>query len=274
MFKKMIPTLALAFSVAMVSCGGSSEDPAPTPPTGGGGVSVAGKFNKNVLIEDFTGTWCGYCPRVSYAIEQVQSQTTKSVPVAIHRGNDPYNFAEGQILEAQIGLQGYPTAMLNRKTTWNSPEPSYINQVKNLTGADANLGIALKPTITNGSINLDVKVKFASDMTNLKMVVYVLENDLTYNQTNYTSYYGGTATIVGFKHDNVLRATLTNILGETMNGATTNGTTWTKTYTAAVPTNITNSAKVTFVAFVLDASGKAINSRKASVNDNQSFEEN
>jgi len=58
---------------------------------------VSGKFQKRVLIEDFTGTWCGYCPRVSYGIDRVMEQTTKAVPVAIHQqssGSDPYHFQE------------------------------------------------------------------------------------------------------------------------------------------------------------------------------------
>lgn len=147
-----------------------------------------------------------------------------------------------------------------------------MNQVKNLTGSDANLGIAMKPTVSNGTVNLEVKVKFASDMSNLKLVVYVLENDLIYNQTNYTSYYGGASTIGGFEHDNVLRGTFTSILGDNMTGNTTNGSVWTKTFNQAMPATVTNSSKVTFVAFVLDASGKAINVRKANINDDQSFE--
>ena len=75
-------------------------------------------FNKRVLIEDYTGTWCQYCPRVSYAISQVRLQTSDAVVVAIHRGNDPYNFAAASALETMIALQGYPTGMLNRKTEW------------------------------------------------------------------------------------------------------------------------------------------------------------
>lgn len=274
MFKKMFPALAIV-ALALVSCGGGSNEPDPAPaptPTPGGGTTTTGKFTKRVLVEDYTGTWCGYCPRVAYAIEQLQNATTLSVPVAIHRGNDPYNYAAASVLEAQIGLTGYPTAMLNRKTTWSSPEPSYINQAKNLTGNDANLGLALKSTLTNGTINLDVKVKFATDMTNLKYVVYILENGLVYNQTNYTSYYGGTATIVGFTHDNVLRANFTNLLGDDIVGNTSNGSTWTKTFTQAMPTTVTNSSKVSIVAFVMDYTGKVLNSRKANLGDDQTFE--
>ena len=29
-------------------------------------------FSKKAVVEDFTGTWCGYCPRVSYAASLVE----------------------------------------------------------------------------------------------------------------------------------------------------------------------------------------------------------
>ncbi len=42
-------------------------------------------FRKIMLIEDYTGTWCGYCPRVAYAIELVHQQTEDAIAVGIHR---------------------------------------------------------------------------------------------------------------------------------------------------------------------------------------------
>lgn len=39
-------------------------------------------------------------------------QTEFAVPVAIHRGNDPYTFSGASVLENLIGLQGYPDARL------------------------------------------------------------------------------------------------------------------------------------------------------------------
>jgi len=68
--------------------------------------------------------------------------------------------------------------------------------------------VAMNSTVSGGTINLDVNVKFAQDYTNLKLVVYAVEDNLIYNQTNYTSFYGGGSYISNFEHDNVLRACL------------------------------------------------------------------
>lgn len=242
------------------------------------------KFAKNVLIEDYTGTWCGYCPRVAYGIELVLAETDNAVPVAIHRGStnpssgsyDPYNFNAG-VLEDMIDLQGYPTAMLNRTIEWSYPEPSNVDQAVNLTSGDADLGLALSPVINGNNISIDVNVKFGGlfSSNNIKLVVYVLEDDLIFNQTNYTSYYGGASTLVNFEHDHVLRASLTSLLGDTIPGTEIIAeNVYTNTISVAVPSNVVNTNKMSVVAFVIDGDTNAVyNVRSAHFGDTQTFEE-
>jgi thiol-disulfide isomerase/thioredoxin len=230
-------------------------------------------FNKRVLIEDFTGTWCGYCPRVAQAIDLVDAQTTDAVVVAIHRGNDPYNFAGSAALETQINLTGYPTAMLNRTTTWAYPEPNWVSQAVNLTtGTNPRLGLAMNTSVAGNAATVEVKVKFGKDFSNLKLVVYAVEDNLIHDQTNYTTYFGGGSTISAFEHDNVLRGVVSSdILGEAITGSTLNNTEYTKTFNYTIPGAV-NTANVRFVAFVIDSTNKAVNSRAAGANENQAYE--
>lgn len=234
-------------------------------------------FNKRVLIEDFTGTWCQFCPRVAYAIELVKAQTTDVVVTAIHRGStDPYNFSGASVLEDQIGLSGYPTAMLNRSTEWSYPETSTtsVNQAVNLTsGTNPKLGVALETSTTGNTSTVNVKVKFGKNFNNnLKLVVYALEDNLIYNQTNSTTYYGGANPIVNFEHDHVLRAVLSSsILGENITGSTNYNDEFTKSFTYTIPSTV-NASNVRFVAFVIDSTNAALNSREAGPNESQSFE--
>jgi hypothetical protein len=232
-------------------------------------------FNKRVLIEDFTGTWCQFCPRVSYAIELIKAETSDVVITAIHRGNDPYNFSGASILENQIGLSGYPTAMLNRSTEWSYPETSStaINQALNLTtGINPKLGVALETSTSGNTSSVNVKVKFGKNFSNLKLVVYALEDNLIYNQTNSTTYFGGANPIVNFEHDHVLRAVLSSsILGEAITGTTSYNSEFSKSFTYTIPSNV-NASNVRFVAFVVDSTNAALNSRDAGPNETQTFE--
>lgn len=239
---------------------------------------VSGQFNKRVLLEDYTGAWCGNCTRVAYGIEQVQLATDKSVVVAIHNGpngTDPYHYADFQPLKDMISplydLE-LPQARLNRTITWVEPD-SNIQEAVNLTSDNCGLGIAMTSTVANGQIALNVNVKFAQNYSNLKLVVYVLENGLIYRQTNYTSYYGGQHFINDFVHNHVLRSSLTNLLGDPINGSEFDHT-FTRNFTMSVPPNVANAENISFVAIVTDTNNNAINSRAAAPNEDQAFEQN
>lgn len=268
-----------ALALSLLACSKDDESGTGSSNNNSTETPIVGKFKKNVLIEDFTGTWCGYCPRVAYGIQKVEEEGLAAIPVAIHRGStnpgasgyDPFNF-DASALESYIGLTGYPTAKLNRKTDWSNEASTY--EPKNLIKLNSDLGLALNSTVSGGNINLDVNIKFDANLTGLKLVVYVLEDNLFQNQTNYTSYFGGASTLTNFEHDHVLRACLTNLVnGDDLTG-TTDGAIITKNFSLAIPSNISNSAHMSFVAFVIDSSGKAINVRSAVPNVNQTFEEN
>ncbi|TGD58018.1 Omp28-related outer membrane protein [Flavobacterium humi] len=270
MKKLKLHFFALAVILAATSC---SKDDAPES-TGSTPVNddpISGMFQKNVLIEDYTGTWCGWCPRVAYSIQQVENVTTKSVAVAVHGGSasEPMRYT-GSL---PIDIQGYPTGMLDRTVEWVYPENTHINQAKNLAKNNSGLGLAMNSTVSGGTIDLNVKIKFAQDVTNAKLVVYLVEDNLVYDQTNYTSYFGGGATIANFDHDNVLRQTLTSITGDALTG-TTASQTITKNFNLPIPANVTNAANIHFVAFVTGSNGGAINVRKAAPNTDQAFEVN
>jgi hypothetical protein len=239
-------------------------------------------FVKRLLIEDYTGTWCGYCPRVAHAIELVHNLTDAYVPVAIHRASsspenatyDPYNY-DTTVLEDQINVPGYPKGMLNRMTQWNYPEPNNVNQAIGFTqGDNPKMGLAMQATVSNGSIDLTVKAKCAKDFNNVKLVVYVLENGLIYDQHNYTTYFGGEDILHDYTHNHVLRGCLTSLLGDSVSdGEVQLGQTFSRTFNVAIPATVANGSNIEFVAFMLGPDNSVINVRKAAPGDDQGFEE-
>jgi len=266
----------LFFVLLFVSCGDTNvvenipDGGIDTPP-------ISGYFKKRVLIEDYTGTWCGNCTRVSYAIDQVKEQSDKAVTVAIHNGNDPYHFAGIAPLKNLIlpnSPLALPVSRLNRMIVWTFPEPTNVQEALNLTGNNSGLGIAMNSNVENGNINLDVNVKFALNYSNLKLIVYLLEDNLVYSQRNYTTYYNNVNPITNYVHNHVLRASMTDILGETISGNTSAGSSFTKNFTIPVPSNIANADNINFVAFLVGEDNIAINARASHANENQEFEEN
>ncbi len=237
---------------------------------------IIGLFQKQVLIEDYTGTWCGNCARVSYAIEKAKEESDRVVSVAIHHGNDPYDFDDIGPLKNLISPNSelaLPQSRLNRITTWTFPEVNNVQQALNLTSNNCGLGLALNSTVADGNINLDVKVKFAQNYSNLKLVVYVLEDKLIYRQTNYSTYYGGVTPIPNFEHNHVLRASLTNLMGDVLTNTNFNQTVTTN-FSVPIPSDVANAENINFVAFVIEENNNVINVRAAEKNENQDFQEN
>lgn len=261
--------LASCSSTDMIYAPITVDDRVDAPP-------ISGLFKKKMLIEDYTGTWCGNCTRVSYAIEKVKEQTDQMVTIAIHNGVDPYHFAGIQPLKDLISPNSdleLPQSRLNRTITWTYPEVSNIQQALNLTSNNSGLGLAIHSTTVDGSINLDVKVKFAQNYENLKLVVYVLENHLIYRQYNYTNYFGAINPVPNFEHNHVLRTSLTNLLGNTLSNTNFNQT-LTTNFSLPIPSNISNADNISYVAFVVDANNNVINVRAAESNEDQAFEQN
>jgi thiol-disulfide isomerase/thioredoxin len=243
-------------------------------------------FVKRVLIEDYTGTWCGYCPRVAFAIERVAEQTSNSVAVAIHRSSsnpsdanyDPFNYDTSQLEMLPQIPAGYPKGLLNRITRWNPLEQNNIPQALALTqGENPKLGLAMNAVVQGNTVNLTVKAKFSNTFENLRLVVYVLENGLIYDQVNYTSNFYGTGNVnplVNFVHNHVLRHCATNLMGDAIpSSQTAVGNVFERELTFPMPTNISNTSNIEFVAFIVDQNNRALNVRKAYTGDNQDFEE-
>lgn len=266
-----------AVVASMVSCQ-KTEIIEIKPDTTSLAPPVSGYFQKNVLIEDYTGTWCGNCTRVAWAIEETKEASDKVVSVAIHNGNDPYHFAGINPLKnlvfPGVSSLALPLSRLNRMVVWQYPETSNIQQAVDLTSNNTTLGLAMSSTIANGQIDLQVRTRFLEDYSKLKLVVYLLEDHLLYNQRNYiTELYGGLPVIPNFEHNHVLRASLTDIVGEPLE-ATLRNTTTTRHFNLAVPANIANPNNISFVAFVTDANNVALNARAAKANEDQNFQEN
>src|SRR5579883_3105551 len=77
---------------------------------------------RKVLLEEFTGSWCGWCPRGIWAIQQLETKYPNNfIPVAFHN-SDPMDIPTGQdTLEASVS--GYPDGWLDR----NSFDGSTLN---------------------------------------------------------------------------------------------------------------------------------------------------
>tara|TARA_Y200000002_G_scaffold365178_1_gene354823 strand:- start:406 stop:1437 length:1032 start_codon:yes stop_codon:yes gene_type:complete len=229
------------------------------------------EYKQYVLVEDYTGTWCGYCTRVSFAIEELKKQTEDAVVIAIHQG-DPMQFPLEATLRSHFGVTGFPTAFVDRKARWAPPEPSSLDQVLGKLSNKAYAALAMESSLDGDMLTIKVKLKMGYNYSSLKLGLYIVEDKLIYDQRNWTSYYQGDP-LVDYEHNDVLRKNITGLLGDQIpTDQLGHDKEFEKEFQYVIPSEF-NKDNIRMIAFVTEASKKeTINVRSSKIGESQIFE--
>ena len=229
-------------------------------------------YQTNVIVEDYTATWCGWCPSVLFGLEELENKTDKISIVAYH-SNDIFHFVPIDLMYEPLEIRGFPTARLSRTKTWVNP-PANTTQVTDLSSVPSNLGIASTSSISGQNLTLKVKVKYGSNSySDTKLIVLLLEDDLKADQVNWTSFYSEQDPIPNYVHNNIARVSLTDIFGDDIpNTKSKLGEMYTQDFTYEIPIEY-NKSKLKVVAFVVGSNKQVINVRGSDIGVTQNFEE-
>ena len=178
---------------------------------------------QKIIVEDYTGTWCGFCPRVTAAIHDLEQATNDIAVVAIHETApsypDPMHFPQVQILKNAFDVQGFPAARINRSQEWAAPHP--VSDVTAIAGLDTDLAISINSEVVGSQLQVQVNVVYEQNSeVGDKLVVYLIEDGIVYGQINYynsdptSPYYQMGDEISDFVHNDALRHSFTGVLGD------------------------------------------------------------
>lgn len=233
---------------------------------------VVYRFTQKVLVEDYTGTWCQYCPRLAYQLDQAEQQNSSVIGVAIHNG-DPMVYEYEAQMRAEYGITGFPSGRINRTIIWNES----LDQIFSYTEDNQGLGLAIKSTLTGSNVSVDVKIGYDVATSGNKLVVYLLEDGLIYPQSNFyntdsnSPWFQMGNPIQDFLHNNVLRKSFTDIFGDAIPDGVAFGE-HTANYNLTVPSSVQDNSKLEIVAFVLNTFGIAVNVQHAPLGVDQDFD--
>ena len=180
-----------------------------------------------------------------------------------------------------FGLTGYPWAQVNRTNRWNES----ASAITSLLNDKAKAGVAIESSVSGNTLSVNFKAKFAEDFSDLKYVVFLLEDDIKLDQRQWEGGdygYGrgtdrdgdGRIWLVNFNHTDVLRHSFTSSpLGESIpSSSSKKGSTFEKSLSFEIPSTY-NKDKLKLVGIVVKKDNKVINSRLSELNKTQSFEE-
>ena len=234
---------------------------------------------RKIVVEDYTGTWCGFCPRVSAALTSLHQETDNITVIAIHETTnnfeDPMHFDQVQILKSAFNVEGFPAARIDRNTDWQNPHPN--SDVTSIAGLDTNLALAINSELVGSELTVQVNVVFEEgSVQGDKLVVYLLEDTIFSDQVNYynedstSPFYNLGNEIPDFEHNEVLRNSLSSVLGDEI-PVTSALTEYITSFTITVPSNYIVD-NLSIAAIVVDSNNTAKNSQHAPLNEDKPYE--
>ncbi|MBL7975487.1 MAG: Omp28-related outer membrane protein [Candidatus Kapabacteria bacterium] len=184
---------------------------------------------KNIVIEDHTGAWCGWCVLGNQALEDLHAEYgNRIIPIAWHNG-DSMTLAMQKTMATKFKITGYPTGMINRNeysvdgTTSNGIHPNNwadvvgsLKDEQSVVDVSVTYSIDKQTRILSGTVTATMYVNYNNQ---LAFNVAIMEDSVTgegkgWDQTNYLTnrkeyishpYYYLPGTITNYYHMNVLR---------------------------------------------------------------------
>ena len=233
--------------------------------------NIVEPINK-VIVEDYTGTWCGYCPPVAYAIYELKEVYDNIISVGIHN-NDELTIDQESDLRSELGISGFPSARLNRTISWF--DPYQISEVNSLLSEENNVAISIKSALENIDLEVNLRIVSNIELVNHKLVIYLVESNLIYDQSNYFNYvedsyfYNLGNPIENYSHQDVLRKSITNISGNALD-VIQPLIDYKFNYNVEINPDFVQE-NLAIVAMVVDSNNNAINSQFSEVNSFQDF---
>ena len=223
--------------------------------------------NKNVVLEEYTGINCGYCPDGHRIANEIAAAHPGRVFVInVHAGSyaaNTYTTQWGNALANQTGLTGYPAGTVNRhvfsgsvtdlnRGQWASASNTILNQT-------SPVNIAARGTLdwTTRELNITVQLYYTANEDNStnKLNVAILQDNVIGSQSG-ASYNPAQQVGSQYRHMHMLRHLITGQWGEDVT-TTTQGSFVEKTYSYTIPASLGSpnaiAAKLEdlhFVAFV------------------------
>ena len=203
--------------------------------------------NRNVIIEEFTGRNCGYCPDGHRIANLIMANNPGRVwAVNIHAGSfspvtyPNMNTTDGTAITSGFGIGGFPAGHVNRSTAEDLGRNQWESHTNTQLAQQAEVNVAGFVTLNHATrtANITVEVYYtanSSQSTNY-LTIMMLQDSILGSQSG--NYYNPSQMLNGqYVHQHVLRDVVTSTWGDEIS-PTTAGTLITKNYTYQIPESI------------------------------------
>lgn len=242
-------------------------------------------FLRKVLIEEHTGTWCGWCPMAKETMIKL-TENQQVIGVEIHY-NDELSNAEKfyNPLKNRYGHPAFPSGMVNRRksiigTTFIMGSEDWDDNVNDFLSTDKiSTGLAIDSRLNGNMLEILSHVNFkTSTEDKFGLGIYLVEDKVKgFPQLNYLSKniqfeqykaFRQPSLINDIEHHNVAREAITPILNglDIPLAATKSAKVFRKLFKLELPKTIKEAKNCKIVAFVVNQkTGEIVNVQQVAI---------
>ena len=202
--------------------------------------------NRNVILEEFTGRGCQYCPdghRIANEIAAAHPERFWAINV--HAGYyaqtsyPNFNTPDGTTIHNGFSISGYPCGVVNRSTSDAIDRGQWANQATNQMSQASECNVAgmviVNPVTRVATINVEVYYTANSASDQNYLTVAMLQDSILGSQSGAATW-NPTQMINGqYVHMHILRDVINESAWGEAISPTTQGTLITRTYTYEIP---------------------------------------
>ena len=175
-------------------------------------------FTKKVLIEEFTGEWCGACATAFPRIQTVLDENPNTVFAAALHYSDPFSSSETHSIKSTFGISSFPSALVDRYAFGTSSPrvPLLTSQLRSKSETRmeerVTLGIKMETEFVEDG-NASIKVFIGQSVItegDLRLTTYLIEDEEP--EVNQSGASGN-----DYRHHAVVREVLTEAAGNKIN---------------------------------------------------------
>ena len=204
--------------------------------------------HRNVILEEFTGRNCQYCPDGHAIANQITANNPgRFWAVNVHAGSyaatsyPNFNTTDATAILGGFDVDGFPSGVVNRSTAtgqsrgaWASLASQQLNQMSECNVA----GVAIVNPVTRlATITVEVYYTGNSSVDQNYLTVAMLQDSILGSQSGGSTWNPNQMIGNQYVHMHILRDVITNTWGDAI-APTTQGTLITKTYEYQIPLSI------------------------------------
>jgi len=238
--------------------------------------------NRNVVLEEFTGIHCGYCPDGHRLAQELYDNNPNDVTlINIHvgsyatpsAGEPDFRTQWGTAIDGQAGVAGYPAGTVNRHLFSGMQQGSgtamsrgdWATAAAQVIPQSSPVNIWSEAIVDMGTntltVNVEVYYTGTQTITSNKLNVAVLQNNVEGPQSGLSANPTSILPNGNYNHNHMLRHLMTGQWGDDLTNIS-QGTYETRTYSWSLPSDINgvdlDPTNLEVVAFISEGNQEVI----------------